>query len=84
MTDRGMSVRVGTGEFTQVEGRLGQVDERLAALDDRIRLRFESYENSLRASFEHELRRQLVTLLWAQVIVVMTMAALAFSLVRFT
>jgi hypothetical protein len=29
-------------------------------------------------------RRQAITLFWAQVTVVMTMAALAFSLVRFT
>ena len=47
-------------------------------------LRFEALEFGLKASFEHELRAQAITLFWAQVTVEMTMAALAFGLVRFT
>jgi len=53
-------------------------------LEESIALRFESSENRLMALFERELRGQAITLFWAQVTVVMTMAALAFSLVRFT
>jgi hypothetical protein len=77
--------------FAQIDDRFSRVDdgfsrvyERFTALDENIALRFESSENRVRASFEHELRGQAITLFWAQVTVVMTMAALAFGLVRFT
>ena len=81
--------------FAQIDDRFVQIDDRVndgfssvngrfTALDENIGLRLESSENRLRASFEHELRGQAITLFWAQVTVVMTMAALAFSLVRFT
>lgn len=77
--------------FAQIDDRFGRVDEgfssvkdRFTALDESIAQRIESSENRVRASFEHELRGQAITLFWAQVTVVMTMAALAFSLVRFT
>jgi hypothetical protein len=52
------------------------LEETIMVVDDR--------ENRLVASFERELRGQAITRFWAQVAVVMTMAALAFSLVRFT
>jgi len=77
--------------FAQIDDRFSRVDEgfscvndRFTALDESIGMRLESSENRVRASFEHELRGQAITLFWAQVTVVMTMAALAFSLVRFT
>jgi hypothetical protein len=38
----------------------------------------------LRAAFEHELRGQTTTMFFALVSVVLTMAALAFALARFT
>ena len=74
--------------FAHIDDRLSEgfssVNDRFRALDENIGLRLESSENRVRASFEHELRGQAITLFWAQVTVVMTMAALAFSLVRFT
>lgn len=71
-------------QFSRVDDRFSRVDDRFTALEENIGLRFESSENRVLASFEHELRGQAITLFWAQVTVVMTMAALAFSLVRFT
>ena len=70
--------------FSRVDDGFRRVDDRFTALDESIAQRIESSENRVRASFEHELRGQAITLFWAQVTVVMTMAALAFSLVRFT
>lgn len=70
--------------FVRVDEGFSRVNDRFTALDENIGLRIESSENRVRASFEHELRGQAITLFWAQVTVVMTMAALAFSLVRFT
>ena len=70
--------------FDRIDDRFDRIDDRFTALDENIALRIESSENRVRASFEHELRGQAITLFWAQVTVVMTMAALAFSLVRFT
>jgi hypothetical protein len=64
--------------------RFSRIDDRFTSLEENIALRFESSENGLKAAFEHELRGQAITLFWAQVTVVMTMAALAFSIVRFT
>jgi hypothetical protein len=70
--------------FSRVDDHFSRVDDRFTSLEENIALRFESSENGLKAAFEHELRGQAITLFWAQVTVVMTMAALAFSLVRFT
>ena len=70
--------------FGRVDEGFGRVNDRFTALDENIGLHIEASENRVRASFEHELRGQAITLFWAQVTVVMTMAALAFSLVRFT
>ncbi len=46
--------------------------------------RFQATSSDLRASFEHELRSQITTVMFGLVTVVLTMAALAFALVRFT
>jgi hypothetical protein len=70
--------------FSRIHDRFAQMDDRFTALDETIAMRFESSENRMKAAFEHELRGQAITLFWAQVTVVMTMAALAFGLVRFT
>ena len=71
-------------QFSRVDDGFSRVNDRFTALDEHIAQRLESSENSVRASFEYELRGVAITLFWAQVTVVMTMAALAFSLVRFT
>ncbi len=56
------------------------VDGRFNAMDDRI----SASASDLRASFEHELRSQMTTVMFGLVSVVLTMAALAFALARFT
>jgi len=63
--------------FNGLEGRF---DERFNSMDDRIR----ASASDLRATFEHELRSQTTTMVFGLVSVVLTMAALAFALVRFT
>jgi hypothetical protein len=73
--------------FARVDERFNMVDERFTALgwrfdglDDRI----QASGSDLRAAFEHELRSQTTTMIFGLVSVVLTMAALAFALVRFT
>ncbi len=72
--------------FDRIDDRFGRNDDRFSALDDRFsalddRLKATGFE--LRASFEHELRKQTTTMIFALVSVVLTMAALAFALARF-
>jgi hypothetical protein len=55
-----------------MEDRFTRFDERIDAMGDR-----------LTASFEHGLRAQFSTVVFALVSIVLTMAALAFALVRF-
>jgi len=70
--------------FARVDDRFDLIDERMNerfnAMDDRIR----ASASDLRATFEHELRSQTTTMVFGLVSVVLTMAALAFALVRFT
>ena len=73
--------------FTRVEERFNVVDERFNTVNER----FTGMEHvitaaaaDLRATFEHELRSQITTVMFGLVSVVLTMAALAFALVRFT
>lgn len=77
--------------FARVEGRFDSIDERFNAMDDRIT----AATSDLRATFEHEmrvqsesfgqqLRSQTTTMVFGLVSVVLTMAALAFALARFT
>ena len=67
-------------KFTLIDGRFDRIDERFNAMDDRMK----ASASDLRASFEHELRSQTTTMVFGLVGVVLTMAALAFALVRFT
>ena len=73
--------------FTRVEERFNVVDERFNTVNER----FTGMEHvitaaaaDLRATFEHELRSQITTVMFGLVSVVLTMATLAFALVRFT
>ena len=66
--------------FERVEERFERVDERFERMEERIKAAM--FE--LRATFEHELRAQTTTMVFAVVGVVLTMAALAFALARFT
>jgi hypothetical protein len=59
---------------------LAGLEERFNGVDDRIA----ALAADLRASFEHELRSQITTVVFGLASVVLTMAALAFALVRFT
>ena len=64
----------------RMELRFARVDERFNGVDDRI----SALDSELRASFEHELRAQTLTIVFGMVSVVLTMAVLAFALARFT
>jgi hypothetical protein len=82
----------------RIELRFGRIDERFNALEERFEERFKGLDwrfeglddrlkggmSELRAAFEHELRGQTTTMVFALVSVVLTMAALAFALARFT
>ena len=70
--------------FDRVDDRFGRIDDQFTTSDENLGLRLDALGSGLRASFEHELRAQAITLFIALVTVVLTMAALAFSLVRFT
>jgi hypothetical protein len=70
--------------FAAMEERFDRVDDRFAAVEERMGLRFDAMGSDLRASFEHELRTQTTTMIFALVGVVLTMAGLAFALARFT
>ena len=82
------------GRFDRVDERFNSIDERFNALDERFKgldWRFEGLDDrlrggmaELRAAFEHELRGQTTTMVFGLVSVVLTMAALAFALARFT
>ena len=64
----------------RMELRFARVDERFNGVDGRI----SAMGSELRASFEHELRGQTTTMMFGLIGVVLTMAALAFALARFT
>lgn len=66
--------------FDRMEERFNVVEERFNGVNDRI----EASASDLRAMFEHELRSQTMAVVFGIVSVVMTMAALAFALARFT
>ncbi len=65
--------------FNGMEEQFKGLDWRFDGLDDRIK----ASSSDLRATFEHELRSQTMTMVFGMVGVVMTMAALAFALARF-
>ena len=66
--------------FNAIEERFKGLDWRFEGLDDRL----QGGMSELRAAFEHELRGQTTTMVFGLVSVVLTMAALAFALARFT
>ena len=77
--------------FNAVHERFNAISERFTAMDDRIT----AATSDLQATFEHEmrvqsesfgqqLRSQTTTMVFGLVSVVLTMAALAFALARFT
>jgi hypothetical protein len=79
----------------RIDLRFERVEERLKAVMSELRATFEhelrtqssGFEHELRAqssAFGHELRAQTATMVFALVGVVLTMAALAFALARFT
>lgn len=79
------------GRFDSIDERFNAVNERFTAMDDRIT----AATSDLQATFEHEmrlqsesfgqqLRSQTTTMVFGLVSVVLTMAALAFALARFT
>ncbi len=74
--------------FARVDDRFDHMekrfDDRLTGVEERLDQRIKASASDLRAAFEHELRGQTTTMVFGLVSVVLTMAALAFALVRFT
>lgn len=78
-------------QFDRIDERLGAMGDRFGALDEKLDERFEKFDErllrtkfELQATFEKALRSQTLTVMFGLITVVMTMAALAFALVRFT
>ena len=69
--------------FARVEERFNAMDSHFRAAMSDLRATFEHELRSQSNSFGHELRSQTTTMVFALVGVVLTMAALAFALVRF-
>ena len=69
--------------FERVEERFERVEERIKAAMSELRATFEHELRAQSGAFGHELRAQTTTMVFALVSVVVTMAALAFALVRF-
>jgi transcriptional regulator NrdR family protein len=79
--------------FALIDDRFDRIEERLNGLEERfnrlgcrfdgVNDRIKATTSDLRATFEHELRSQTTTMVFGLVTVVLTMAALAFALVRF-
>ena len=67
----------------RIELRFAQIDDRFDAMDERFETWISAMGDRLTATFEHELRAQFSTTVFGLVGVVLTMAALAFALVRF-
>ena len=68
----------------RIELRFDRIDERFDERFARVDERISAATSDLRATFEHALRSQTTTMVFGLVSVVLTMAALAFALVRFT
>jgi hypothetical protein len=82
-------------DLAGLEERFDRVDDRFTAFEERFTTHISAAVSDLRATFEREMRLQTITFgqevrsqtnttLFALVGVVLTMAALAFALVRFT
>jgi len=80
-------------QFARIDDRFDRMEERFNGLEERFNGlgwrfdgandRIKATTSDLRATFEHELRSQTTTMVFGLVTVVLTMAALAFALVRF-
>ena len=70
--------------FKGIDERFKGIDERFTGIEERLDYRFKATSSELRATFEHELRSQTMTMMFGMLSVVLTMSALAFALVRFT
>ena len=77
--------------FARVDDRFTALEDRFAGLEERFTSHISAAVSDLRATFEHEMRLQTITFgqevrsqTFALVGVVLTMAALAFALARFT
>jgi hypothetical protein len=60
--------------FARVDEQFARVDEQFAGLEQRMDLRLTSSASDLRAAFEHGLRAQTTTMVFALVSIVLTMA----------
>ncbi|CAN5806945.1 hypothetical protein BH23ACT1_BH23ACT1_15100 [soil metagenome] len=67
-----------------VEARFDRADERFGWMDDNFGQRLEAAKQELIGLFHRELNAQTKTVVFGMVTIVLTMAALAFALVRFT
>ncbi|MDQ3304925.1 MAG: hypothetical protein M3535_02900 [Actinomycetota bacterium] len=72
------------GRFSRVDEQFARVDERLEGLKESVELKLQSLKNELLAAFRQELNAQTKFVVFGLVTIVMTMASLAFALVRFT
>ncbi len=70
--------------FAQIDARFERVDERFELLQRSLDLKLGSLRNELLAAFRGELNAQTRTIMFGLVTIVITMATLAFTLVRFT
>ena len=68
----------------RLDERFERVEERSKAAVSELRATFEHELRAQSSAFGHELRAQTTTMVFALVGVVLTMAALAFALARFT
>ena len=68
------------GLEARLDERFKGLDWRFEGLDERLK----ATGSDLRATFEHELRSQTMTMMFGLISVVLTMSALAFALARFT
>lgn len=70
--------------FALIDERFERVDERFGWMDDSFGQRLEAAKQELIGMFYRELNAQTKTVVLGMVTIVLTMAALAFALVRFT
>ena len=68
----------------RIDLRFERVEESIRAAKSELRATFEHELRAQSSTFGHELRAQTTTMVFALVGVVLTMAALAFALARFT
>ncbi|CAN5688083.1 hypothetical protein BH20ACT1_BH20ACT1_08770 [soil metagenome] len=74
--------------FDQIDQRFDQmdqsIDERFVWFEEKFNLRLEAVKHELIAMFHRELNAQTKVIMFGMITIVLTMASLAFALVRFT